>query len=97
MYCPEHLVFQAGSGKWLRLTLWLYWRDVPRHTIPLSVWLNPLRYQLTAVSRHRRLFVLNSEGRWWDRLTWALWQKRKWERIDAARKEAPKPEPGSPT
>lgn len=80
MHCPEHLVFQAGKGKFLRLTLWLYWRDVPRRTIPLRVWLNPLRYQLTAVSNFRHLFVLNREGMWAGRVAWALWGKRKWER-----------------
>ena len=87
MHCPEHLVFQAGSGKFLRLTLWLYWRDVPRHTIPLRVWLNPLRYQLSAVWRHRRLFVLNPDGLWWGRLTWTLWEKRKWKKREAAAKQ----------
>jgi len=41
MHCPEHLVFKAHG-----VYLWMYWRDVPRHTIPRRVWLNPLRYEL---------------------------------------------------
>ena len=42
MYCPEHKVF--GS----RLVwVWMYWRDVPRETIPLRVWLNPLNYEVS--------------------------------------------------
>ena len=68
MYCPEHLVFQAGRGKFLRITLWLYWRDVPRQTIPMSVWLNPFRYQLSLVSRFKSLAVINPRGMWWGRM-----------------------------
>ncbi len=68
MYCPEHLVFQAGRGKFLRITLWLYWRDVPRHTIPMSVWLNPFRYQINLVSRFKSLAVINPHGMWWGRM-----------------------------
>jgi len=41
---PEHLVTEAFNG---RLWIWMYWRDVPRNTIPKSVWLNPLRYEIT--------------------------------------------------
>lgn len=68
MNCPEHLVFQAGRGKYLRVTLWLYWRDVPRDTIPMSVWLNPFRYQLSIVSRFKNLAVINPRGMWWLRM-----------------------------
>ena len=32
MYCPEHKVFGHPM-----LWVWMYWRDVPRHTIPLRV------------------------------------------------------------
>jgi len=44
MDCPEHLVLQALNG---RLWIWMYWRDVPKKTIPLWIYLNPLRYQIT--------------------------------------------------
>lgn len=45
MNCPEHLVLKAFRG---HLWVWVYWHDVPRETIPLRVWLNPLRYEVTA-------------------------------------------------
>lgn len=60
MYCPEHLIFKALND---RVYLWLYWRDVRRETIPLRVWLNPLRYELF-IRAFRRVFVLNREGQW---------------------------------
>lgn len=59
MNCPEHKVLNVG-GLWV----WMYWRDVPRHMIPLRVWLNPLRYQVSLVVRGRRWFCINYEGRW---------------------------------
>ncbi len=61
MYCPEHLIFEKG-GLWV----WMYWHDVPRDQIPLRIWLNPLRYEVSYYSRkrHRRLFVINREGMW---------------------------------
>lgn len=77
MNCPEHLVFQSGQGKYLRVTLWLYYYDVPRHTIPLKVWLNPLRYQLTLVSRFKFLAVINPSGRWWRILDRAYNKRRR--------------------
>ena len=42
MNCPEHLLFKVRG-----VYVWLYWRDVPRETIPLVVWLNPLRYEIS--------------------------------------------------
>lgn len=73
MDCPEHLVL-GKSGFWI----WLYWHDVPRHTIPLRVWLNPLRYQISYVSKGKQRFILNREGRWWGNLRWFFickWRK----------------------
>lgn len=69
MYCPEHLIFGKG-GLWI----WLYWRDVPRNQIPLRIWLNPLRYEVSYFSHKsgRRLFVINREGMWWGRLYWVF-------------------------
>ena len=58
MNCPEHKVFNVG-GLWV----WMYWRDVPRERIPLRIWLNPLRYEITFVARGRRWFRLNANGR----------------------------------
>ena len=58
MYCPEHLVLKAFGG---RLWVWMYWRDVPRETIPLSVWLNPLRYEVSIHAFGKRL-TINREG-----------------------------------
>ena len=69
MYCPEHLIFRKG-GLWI----WLYWHDVPREQIPLRVWLNPLRYQVsyTTQKKGKRLFIINREGMWWGRLYWVF-------------------------
>ncbi|WP_439702421.1 hypothetical protein [Frateuria sp. GZRR33] len=58
MYCPEHLVLKAFGG---RLWVWMYWRDVPRETIPLRVWLNPLRYEVSIHAFSKRL-TINREG-----------------------------------
>lgn len=69
MYCPEHLVF----GK-LGLWVWLYWHDVPRHSIPLKVWLNPLRYQVSYVRNGKRLFLINKYGNWAGRVT--MWLRK---------------------
>ena len=60
MYCPEHLVCKAFGG---RVYLWMYWLDVPRETIPLRVWLNPLRYELS-IRAFGRVVTINSEGHW---------------------------------
>ena len=52
MYCPEHKVFVSRL-----VSVWLYWRDVPRETIPLRVWLNPLNYEVSLFTwtwSHRR-------------------------------------------
>jgi len=59
MNCPEHLVLQALDG---RIWIWMYYRDVPRKSIPLRVWLNPLRYQIT-VDFGKRI-TINPEGLW---------------------------------
>lgn len=58
MHCPEHLAFKSRN---CGVMLWLYWKDVPRDTIPLRVWLNPLRYELSVRAFGRRR-VLNREG-----------------------------------
>ena len=58
MNCPEHLVCKAWDE---RVYLWLYWRDVPRETIPLRVWMNPLRYELF-IRLRRRTITINREG-----------------------------------
>lgn len=59
MYCPEHLVLMKGP-----LSVWMYYADVPRRSIPLRVWLNPLRYQVTWRRRQKRSIVINREGNW---------------------------------
>ena len=63
MYCPEHLVFKAFGD---RVYLWMYWRDVPREKIPLRVWLNPLRYELSihVSTRRSRVVTINRSGHW---------------------------------
>lgn len=58
MNCPEHLVLKAFRG---RLWVWLYWRDVPRETIPLRIWLNPLRYEIT-VHAFGKAWTVNRYG-----------------------------------
>lgn len=66
MNCPEHLVY-GKHGLWV----WMYWHDVPRHTIPLRVWLNPLRYQVSFTTLHgKRLFLINQDGQCWGRVKW---------------------------
>lgn len=60
MHCPEHIVF----NRW-RLMVTMYWMDVPRHLIPLRVWLNPLRYEiLLRMPERNRVLRLNPNGRW---------------------------------
>jgi len=42
----------------------MYWHDVPRHMIPLRVWLNPLRYELLfRLPESNRVLRLNPNGR----------------------------------
>jgi hypothetical protein len=57
MNCPEHLVLKAFGG---RLWIWLYWRDVPKSSIPLRIWLNPFRYEIAF--RVGKRIVINREG-----------------------------------
>jgi hypothetical protein len=74
MNCPEHKVFNVG-GFWV----WMYWQDVPRERIPLRIWLNPLRYELTLVVRGRRWFRINPRGRaayWWANLMFRMKEKQ---------------------
>lgn len=66
MNCPEHLVFQSRY-----LWIWMYWRDVPRSTIPLKVWLNPLNYELIVKGFDRRV-VINPNGQWIRGVIWRL-------------------------
>jgi len=62
MNCPEHLVLKAFDSN---LWIWMYWHDVPRETIPLRVWLNPLRYQISfTYGNGGNRIVINREGRW---------------------------------
>jgi hypothetical protein len=58
MNCPEHLVLDKGP-----LMIWMYYADVPRHTIPWTVWANPLRYDI--IFRWKRtVWHINPNGRW---------------------------------
>lgn len=66
MYCPEHKVFGSAF-----LWVWMYWRDVPRDTIPWRVWANPLNYEVSVFwppsysSNYRKQIIhINHEGRW---------------------------------
>lgn len=71
MNCPEHKVFNLG-GLWV----WMYWHDVPRRMIPLRIWLNPLRYEVTLVVRGRRWFRINRHGMWANRFNNAMYRMR---------------------
>lgn len=71
MYCPEHLVLKS-SFVWV----WMYWRDVPRETIPLSVWLNPLNYEVSVYLFGRRICI-NPHGRWVRTMAWLAKEKVK--------------------
>lgn len=64
MNCPEHKILNIGT-----LWVWLYWHDFPRRNIPLRVWLNPLRYEVSIVLFRRR-FVWNREGIYAKRRDW---------------------------
>ena len=58
MYRPEHSNLEADWCGW-----WMYWRDVPRETILLRVWLNPLNYEVSFVHMdrsHRRRCLVSS-------------------------------------
>jgi len=74
MNCPEHKVF--GS----RLVwVWMYWRDVPRETIPLRVWMNPLNYEVSLFTwtwgnGRRRLVTINRKGQWVRNRVWRFKQ-----------------------
>lgn len=74
MNCPEHKVFCAG-GTLACLSCWMYWRDVPRERIPLSVWLNPLRYEIHLVVRGRTWLRINRAGQWANRVPWSAVQR----------------------
>ena len=60
MNCPEHLVLKALGS---RLFIYLWWRDVPRELIPLRVWLNPLRYQVSFCWGENHV-TINNAGKW---------------------------------
>lgn len=70
MYCPEHKVLLSRF-----LSVWMYWRDVRRETIPLRVWLNPLNYEITVRTGYggRRL-TINREGKWIRSRLWRIKQ-----------------------
>ncbi len=58
MNCPEHLALKAFGG---RLYIWMYWHDVPRESIPLRIWLNPLRYEIF-IRAFGRTWTINRYG-----------------------------------
>lgn len=77
MYCPEHKVFGTAF-----VWVWMYWRDVPRHTIPLRVWLNPLNYEVNLywpptykADRRRKLVTINRNGQWVRSRIWRMKRK----------------------
>jgi len=41
----------------------MYWRDVRRETIPMRVWLNPFRYELS-IRAFNRVVCVNRYGAW---------------------------------
>lgn len=64
MYCPEHLAFKIHRKTW-NFYVWMYWHDVPKHTIPLRIWLNPLRYELSlGFPPKQKFYRINREGQW---------------------------------
>lgn len=71
MNCPEHLVYRSRC-----IWVWLYWLDVPRETIPLRVWANPLNYQISLCLGARRV-VLNRGGQSVRSWMWRLRQTMK--------------------
>jgi len=71
MDCPEHKVLNIG-GLWV----WMYWRDVPRDYIPLRVWLNPLRYEISFTAFGRNWFRINSRGHWARKFSNFMWQMK---------------------
>ena len=71
MNCPEHLVFKSRF-----LWVWLYWADVPREKIPLRIWANPLRYEVSVHGLRGRLLTINREGLWARRLRWMFVRHR---------------------
>lgn len=61
MYCPEQLVLETKY-----LSVWMYGSgDIRREYVPLTWWLNPLRYEFviqpTLITPH---MVINREGTW---------------------------------
>ena len=67
MNCPEHLAWKGFNG---RVYVWMYWYDVPRHRIPLRVWMNMLRYEVFI----RGVATINREGRWAHKLSNAIFR-----------------------
>ncbi len=59
MYCPEHLVFKTK-----RISIWMYGSsDIQAKYIPLSWWLNPLRYEICIRNwRLNKILIINNEG-----------------------------------
>jgi hypothetical protein len=58
MDCPEHLAFKVG-----RLYVWMYYVDIPKHLVPIRIWLNPLRYEIAMYTKYIK-FRINREGIW---------------------------------
>ena len=58
MKCPEHLVFKGFNG---RVYIWMVWRDVPRKTIPLMIWLDLRRYEIR-LRAFKSIYIINRVG-----------------------------------
>lgn len=58
MYCPEQLVIQNRL-----VTIYMIGSaDIPKRDVPLSWWLNPLRYQI--VVWKPRYWMINRDGKY---------------------------------
>jgi hypothetical protein len=57
MYCPEHLVFKRS---WITVYM-VGSADIRREFVPLSWWLNPLRYDV--IIRSPKRIRINEDGR----------------------------------
>ena len=72
MRCPEHLVLKSRF-----IWIWMYWHDVPRSTIPLRVWMNPLNYEINIHVRGGSVtsLTINKNGNWIRDRIWG-WRNR---------------------
>lgn len=74
MYCPEHILV---NNRFLMLIMYGS-ADIPKKYVPLSWWLNPLRYEVILRWDKPRLWLkINRGGLWRSRVSNAIFNAKR--------------------